>query len=199
MIETIASWCISVITAGGYGGLFLLSLLENLCVPIPSEIIMPFSGYLALTGQFNVVWVLVVATIANLLGSIIVYAICRTGGRAVLHRYGKYIFLTREKLDAWDVWFLAHGPATVFWGRFVPTVRVLVSIPAGVAKMKFRDFFMYTLAGSLIWNSILVYIGYAAGQHWDVLGTYFHKFDIVLLVIVGAAIIWWVARHIKRR
>ncbi len=197
MIETIAHWCITVITASGYAGVFLLSLLENLCVPIPSEIIMPFSGYLALIGRFNLAAVILVATVANVLGSVIIYWICRTGGRTLAVRFGKYVLLTPAKLDAWDVWFKQHGPATVFWGRFVPTVRVLVTIPAGVAKMKFSSFFFYTFVGSLVWNIVLAGIGYKAGQYWNVLGTYFHKFDLVLVVVIIVAIIWWVVRHIK--
>ena len=138
LIQTIGAWSISVISTGGYAGLFLLSFLENLCVPIPSEIVMPFSGYLVLTGQFNMVWVLAVATIANLLGSIVIYVLARVGGRPLLERYGKYIFIRLRELDKWDSWFMRHGPATVFWLRFVPTGRVLVSIPAGVAKMGFK-------------------------------------------------------------
>lgn len=199
LIQTIGAWSISVISTGGYAGLFLLSFLENLCVPIPSEIVMPFSGYLVLTGQFNMVWVLAVATIANLLGSIVIYVLARVGGRPLLERYGKYIFIRLRELDKWDSWFMRHGPATVFWLRFVPTGRVLVSIPAGVAKMGFKKFLVYTFAGSLLWNVILTYIGYAAGQHWDVLHVYFQKFDIVLVMIVVAVIVWWIVRHFKHR
>ena len=178
----IGSLILSLISSAGYGGLFLLSALESAAIPIPSEIVLPFSGFLAASGRFNLVAVVIVATVANLIGSLILYAIGRSGGRWLLEHYGRYVLIR---------WFARHGRASVFWGRVLPVVRTFISLPAGIAAMPAGTFSLFTVLGALPGNFALAYVGYKTGQHWDVLGPYFHAFDLVIGLLIVIAIIWY--------
>ncbi len=193
----IAGFTLSLIGSAGYGGLFALSLLESAAIPIPSEIVLPFSGFLAVSGRFNLITVVIVASVANLVGSLILFYIGRSGGRWFLEKYGKYILVYHKDLEAGDRWFREHGRGTVFWSRMLPVVRTFVSLPAGISEMNAAIFGAYTFFGALPWNFALAFMGYKAGEHWDVLSPYFHRADIAIgaMIIVLAA--WYIIKKRK--
>lgn len=197
MLNALFTFAVSLIGKAGYAGLFFLSALESAAIPIPSEVVLPFSGFLAASGQFNFWAVVLLATLANLAGSLVLYAIGRSGGRWLLERYGKYVLIRHGDLEAWDRWFNHHGPATVFWSRMLPLVRTFVSLPAGIAEMNVSRFTIYTTLGSLPWNFALAYVGYTAGEHWDFLHPYFQKFDYAIVGIIIVMAVWYIWRHKK--
>jgi len=197
IISTISSWALSVIDKTGYFGLGFLSLLESAGILIPSEVVLPFSGFLASTGRF-VFWVVVlVATVGNLVGSIILFFIGKSGGRWILDRYGKYILISRHEIEVGDEWFKKHGVKAVFFGRILPIVRTFISLPAGIAKMNFGKFIIFTFIGALPWNFALALVGFKIGEKWDILGSYFKKADIIILVLAVIFIAWYLYRHFK--
>ena len=189
----------SIITQSGYFGIFILSALESAAIPIPSEVIIPFSGFLAEQGRFSFWLVVAVATIANTVGSIFLYLISLKGGRWILEKYGKYILISSHELDFADDIFSKYGSKIVFIGRILPIARTFISIPAGVTRMNFSKFVSYTVLGSLPWNFILALIGFKAGENWDILSPYFRKFDFVIIGGVAIGIIWYIYSHLKRR
>ncbi|MBI4709113.1 MAG: DedA family protein [Candidatus Portnoybacteria bacterium] len=203
MVSVILSWLaslvINIIDAGGYFGVTLLMALESACIPIPSEVIMPFSGFLVSQGKFVLWQVVLWGTIGNLIGSIIAYAVGFYGGRRLAEKYGKYVLVSHNDLALADKWFKKYGQATVFFSRLLPIVRTFISLPAGIAKMDFKKFCFYTFAGALPWSLALTYVGVALGENWDILKIYFHKFDLLIgiLIILGAG--WWIFRHLNMR
>ncbi len=203
MISAILAWLsslvISVISATGYAGIFFLMALESACIPLPSEVIMPFSGYLVSSGQFFLWPVVLWGAAGNLLGSIVAYWIGFYGGRRLLEKHGKYILISKEDLEIADRWFKKYGQNAVFFSRLLPIVRTFISFPAGIARMGFKRFCLYTFAGSLPWSFALAYIGFKAGENWDYLKVYFHKFDLVIVVLLAAGLIWWASRHFRKR
>jgi membrane protein DedA with SNARE-associated domain len=203
-----SSWLISLLEHNGLIIIFLTMTAESACIPIPSEIVVPYGGLLAAQGDTQMWAVIVVATLANLVGSGIAYAVGRYGGRALLMRYGKYVFVTPHHLQTADRWFEKHGQATVFFTRMMPGVRTVISLPAGIAKMPVVKFFIYSAIGSLIWNAGLAYLGYgfrkALGESgWDrlqeIFGEYNYYFYIVLAVVVVALIAWGIWRWRRHR
>jgi membrane protein DedA with SNARE-associated domain len=185
---------LSVIHTLGYAGVFVLSLLESAGIPIPSEVVVPFSGFLAVSGQFQLWVVVVVATLGNYIGSVILYWIGKSGGRWILDRYGKYVLIHRADIERGEAWFNRHGVKAVFWGRMLPVVRTFISLPAGVSRMDFKKFSIYTILGALPWNFALAYVGYKAGEHWDALRQYFHIVDIGIVVVAIGFVIWYVLK-----
>jgi membrane protein DedA with SNARE-associated domain len=198
ILQYIATLIINVITATGYGGLFIFSALESCAIPIPSEVVVPFSGFLAAAGHFNIALVIVIATLGNWFGSIVLYSIGKTGGIWILERYGSYVFVHSEDIQRANQWFKKYGSSMVFWSRLLPVVRTFSPLAAGVGRMDLKKFNLYTLIGSGIWNFALAWIGYKTGENWDVLHKYFQKFDVVIAIVIALAIIWWIMRHIRR-
>ncbi len=203
-----SSWLISLLENHGLIIIFLTMIAESACIPIPSEIVVPYGGVLAAQGATHMWEVIVVATLANLVGSAIAYAVGRYGGRALLDRYGKYVFVTPHHLERADRWFEKHGQLTVFFTRMMPGVRTVISLPAGIAKMPVVKFFAYSAIGSVIWNAALAYLGYgfrkALGENgWTRLQEIFHEYNyyfyIVLAVVVIALIAWGVWRWRKNK
>ncbi len=191
MITNILAWLasliIKVISGSGYLGITALMALESACIPIPSEIIMPFSGYLVTTGRFSLLWVIIFGTIGNLIGSIIAYIIGFYGGRPLVEKYGKYILINKEEIGRADNFFHKYGNLSIFFSRLLPIVRTFISLPAGIAKMRFWKFSCYTFIGSLLWSALLAYIGVFLGSRWQTIEIYFRKFDwlIGILLIIG--------------
>ena len=192
LIEGISRWALNVINQSGYFGIFILSALESAAIPIPSEIVVPFSGFLAEQGRFSFWLVVAVATIANAVGSLFLYLVSLKGGRWILERYGKYILISSHELNLADKIFFKYGGKIVFIGRILPVVRTFISIPAGVARMNFPKFISYTIFGSLPWNFILALVGFKAGENWDILSPYFRKFDFVIIGAVVIGIFWYI-------
>ena len=199
LVSYISNWALQVINATGYGGIFLLSALESAAIPIPSEVVIPFSGFLAASGKFSLWGVVAVATLANLAGSVVLFLIGRSGGRRILERYGKYVMIHKKDLDSADKWFARHGAAAVFWGRMLPVVRTFISLPAGVAKMNLANFSLFTFLGALPWNLMLALVGLKAKENWDLLHGYFRKADVFIVILVLIAVSLYVARHLKNK
>jgi len=197
IITWLSSLVINTISTTGYAGVFILMALESACIPIPSEVIMPFSGFLVWEGQFVLWQVVLWGAAGNLFGSIIAYMIGYFGGRKAIEKYGKHILISAHDLDLADNWFKKYGQATVFFSRLLPVVRTFISLPAGIARMDFKKFCLYTFLGSLPWSFFLTYAGLIAGENWDSLKIYFHKFDLVIGGIIIVGVIWWVRRHFK--
>jgi len=197
ILETIGGWIIHVISGMGYPGIVLLMAIESANIPLPSEIIMPFSGYLVYTGQFNLWWAGFWGAIGCVLGGALSYWIGMIGGRPLIEKYGKYILISHHDLDLADRWFKKHGEAAVFVGRLLPVVRTFISFPAGIARMNFGRFVLYSFLGSFPFCLLLAYIGKKLGDQWENLRSYFHRFDLLIGIIIIAAVTWYIWRHIK--
>jgi membrane protein DedA with SNARE-associated domain len=194
MVEKLLTWLsalvISVIASLGYGGVVLLMAIESACIPLPSEVIMPFSGYLVSTGRFSLQAVAIAGAVGCLLGSYVAYFVGATGGRQAFEKYGRYVLISPHELEISDRFFARWGSATVFVARLLPVVRTFIAFPAGVARMELWRFSLYTLLGSYPWCLALAYAGMKLGQHWRDLAPYFHRFDnlIGVLLVLGAAV-----------
>ena len=198
ILSGLASLIIKIISSTGYFGVAMLMALESAGILIPSEVIMPFSGFLVFTGEFNFWLTVLCGAAGNLLGSMAAYWIGYAGGRPLIEKYGKYILISGRDLNLADSWFKRYGQATVFFSRLLPIVRTLISFPAGIAKMNFKKFSFYTVLGSLPWSLALTYIGLALGENWQSLKIYFEKFDVVIAGLIVAGIVWWVRRHFSQ-
>jgi len=193
LLALIFAFINSVIAATGYAGVMLLMAIESACIPLPSELIMPFAGYLVFTGRFQLFWVATVGAIGCNLGSLVAYEIGCYGGRPLVERYGRWILMGRRELDWADRFFQRWGYLAVFFGRMLPVIRTFIALPAGVSRMPRLRFHLYTFLGSWPWCFALAYLGMKLGQNWRELGQYFHRFDavIVAVLIAGAAFFVW--------
>ncbi len=199
ILETLASFVIFVISWMGLPGIVLLMAIESACIPLPSEVIMPFSGYLVFLGKYSLWSVGLAGAVGCVVGSIPAYYLGMYGGRPLIVKYGRYILISRHDLDMADRWFDRHGEATVFFARLLPVIRTFIAFPAGVARMDMTRFIAYTFAGSLPWCLGLAYIGMVMGERWPTLRGYFHKFDLLIGAVIVAGIVWYVRRHLKHR
>lgn len=197
LLTLLAGWIIAVISSLGYGGIVLLMGIESACIPLPSEVIMPFSGYLAFKGEMVLWGVALAGAVGCVLGSIPAYYLGAYGGRPLVEKYGKYVLISHHDLHLADSWFEKHGEIIIFIGRLLPAVRTFIAFPAGIARMNMLRFIAYTFAGSLIWCWVLAYAGMKMGENWESLKVYFHDFHIVLTVAAVAFAIWYVQRHIR--
>lgn len=198
ILSTVSHFIISTISTLGYPGVALLMGIGAFNIPLPSEIIMPFSGYLASTGQFNLVLVALVAALGWLIGATFSYLLGVYGGRPVVEKYGKYVLIAKDDIDRGERWFARFGEVSVFVGQIVPLVRNFISISAGINKVRYWRFILFTFAGSFIWSAVLAWIGYKLGVNWPSLKVYFAKLDWLIVILIVAAIILWVYRHIKK-
>lgn len=197
IIAIIATWIISVISTLGYGGIVLLMAIESACIPLPSEIIMPFAGFLVFKGELTLWLVALAGAVGCVIGSIPAYYVGVYGGRPLAEKYGKYILLSKNDLDMADRLFAKYGEIIIFIARLLPAVRTFIAFPAGVARMNMPKFIMYTFIGSLIWCWLLAYAGMKFGEHWDNLKVYFHEFHYVIIGAGTIFLIWYVRRHFK--
>jgi membrane protein DedA with SNARE-associated domain len=193
LMTGISAWIIATIAALGYGGIVLLMAIESACIPLPSEVTMPFSGYLVATGRFDLNTVALAGAIGCLAGSYLAYYVGASGGRWFLERYGRFVLIAPHELETADRFFARWGSAAVFFSRLLPVVRTFIALPAGVAHMRLLPFTIYTLLGSYIWCLGLAYAGMQLGRHWDALSPYFHRFDgaLAFLMLVGALFVFY--------
>jgi len=202
IIAALSAVIVSVISGGGYLGIVALMAIESACIPLPSEIIMPFSGYLVHTGRFHLLWVATMGALGCNLGSAVAYAVGSYGGRSVVERYGSYLLLSRHELDWADHFFARYGSITVFVSRLLPVVRTFIALPAGIARMPQVRFHIYTFVGSWPWCLGLAWVGMKLGERWDSdprLKTWFHRFDAVILAILLVAAAWFLWSRWKDR
>jgi membrane protein DedA with SNARE-associated domain len=201
MIELLSGFIIHLIQASGYFGVFILMALESALIPIPSEVTMPFAGYLVTTGEFSFIAVVLVGAFANLVGSWVAYAIGyfleETIILTLIKKYGKFILVSVDEYNHSLKWFNKFGDKIAFFSRMLPAVRTFISLPCGLAEMNFWKFSAYTFLGSLVWSAILTYVGVYLGSKWDTLGGYFHKFDLVLAVLLVFAILFYINHKLK--
>jgi membrane protein DedA with SNARE-associated domain len=206
MTEKIISWLasivIAIISAGGYVGVVLLMAIESACIPLPSEIIMPFAGFLVYTGRFNLFWAATAGALGCNLGSVIAYEIGYFGGRPLVEKYGGYIWVSGRDLDMADRFFERFGSAAVFIGRLLPVIRTFIALPAGIARMPRLRFHIYTFAGSWPWCFGLAWVGMKLGEKWETdpsLRQWLHRLDAVIIALLLVGLIFFVRSHWKNR
>jgi membrane protein DedA with SNARE-associated domain len=200
IIEILSGFIVATISALGYPGVVLMMAIESACIPLPSEIIMPFSGYLVYTGRFGLWGVAAAGAIGCVVGSLVAYWVGMYGGRPVIEKYGRYVLISLHDLDIADRWFAKRGELIVFASRLLPVIRTFIAFPAGVARMNLGRFIVYTFIGSFPWCLGLAYVGQILGEQWDknqALKTWFHRFDFVIGIIGLLAVALWVWRHLK--
>jgi len=194
IISVLSVFIIGVISSAGYLGIVILMAIESACIPLPSEVIMPFSGYLVHSGRFHLLWVATAGAIGCNLGSVIAYEIGFFGGRPLVERYGSYILLSRGELDWADHFFVHWGNAAVFIARLLPVIRTFIALPAGIARLPRLRFHVYTFVGSWPWCLVLAYIGMKLGEKWETdprLKLWFHRFDAVIVAAILAGAAWF--------
>jgi membrane protein DedA with SNARE-associated domain len=199
LLEHVGHFITSFISHSGYLGIVTLMGIESACIPIPSEVIMPFSGYLVFLGRFKLMWVALAGASGCNAGSAVAYAVGYYGGRPLAERYGYYLWISKTDLELADRWFDRFGDWAVFFARLVPVVRTFIALPAGIARMKFLDFNVYTFLGSLPWCLALAYAGVKLGSRWTVLRRYFHQLDTAILVVILAGLALFVYHRWRHR
>jgi membrane protein DedA with SNARE-associated domain len=198
-LAAISGFIVNFISGSGYLGIFVLMALESALIPIPSEIIMPFSGFLVWDEKLAWWPVIMWGTIGNLIGSIIAYFIGYYGGRPLVLKYGKYVLITVDDIERAERWFKKYGSLSIFFSRLLPAVRTFISLPAGISRMPFFKFCLYTFLGSLPWSILLTYSGLIARENWKGLEVYFRKFDWAIIIIAILAIGWWLFKKYKSK
>ena len=198
LITAVATWIMGVISAMGYGGIVLLMAIESACIPLPSEIIMPFAGFLVSKGEMTLWGIALAGAIGCVVGSIPAYYAGMLGGRPLAEKYGRYVLISKKDLDMADRWFKNHGEIIIFIARLLPGVRTFIAFPAGMARMNMTRFIIYTFVGSFIWCWALGYIGMKAGEHWESLSVYFHQSHYVIIAAGLAFVAWYVWHHFKQ-
>lgn len=198
ILVAITTWITHVVEVLGYPGVALLMAIESAAIPLPSEVIMPFAGFLAASGQFNIWGLALAGAVGSTIGSYLTYQIGYYGGRKLVIKYGHYVLLSEEELDISEKFFAKLGNLSTLLGRVLPVVRTFISIPAGIAKVPLTPFLIYAFIGSFIWSYFLAFLGEKLGEHWDKLGGYFHKFDVAIAGAIILFVIWWIWRHVSK-
>ena len=197
ILKPIAEWVIAVISTMGYPGIVLLMAIESACVPLPSEIIMPFSGYLVYTGRFDLHAASLAGAIGCAVGSAVAYWAGVWGGRPFLEKYGRYLLIRRKDLDAADRFFERWGMWAVFIARLLPIIRTFISLPAGISRMPFVPFLILSFVGSVPWCYLLAYVGKVLGENWTTIRNYFHGADLLIGIVLVAGFVFWLWHHLK--
>ena len=197
IINAVTTFIVNSISSLGYLGIVAMMAIESACIPLPSEVIMPFSGFLASTGRFSLLGVILAGSFGSVIGSLVAYFFGFFGGRIFLEKYGKYLLISHYDLDLADKFFQKHGAKAAFFTRMMPIFRTFISLPAGIAKMNLLKLTVYTFVGSIPWCWALAFLGKKLGENWQVLGSYFKKFDFIIISLIIIAIILYIIRHIK--
>jgi membrane protein DedA with SNARE-associated domain len=196
MVEWLSNLVIGMIKASGYLGVFFTMAVESACIPFPSEVIMPFAGFVVSEGKMTLWAITMAGALGNLFGSIVAYLVGVFGGRPFLEKYGRYLLISKKKLQIADDWFNRYGSKAVFFSRMMPIIRTFISLPAGIARMNFLKFCVYTLIGAVPWCLLLGYLGVLLGPQWIRIKPYFHIIDILVAVCVVGFVVYLV---LKRR
>jgi membrane protein DedA with SNARE-associated domain len=202
VISALAAWIVGVISSTGYLGVLILMAIESACIPLPSEIIMPFAGYLVSIGKFSLIGAATMGALGCNVGSTVAYIIAAKGGRRAFQRWGAYVLVSAAELERAERFFDRYGAITVFIGRLLPVVRTFIAFPAGLARMPMMKFQIYTFLGSWPWCFGLAYIGLLLGTRWNSDPTFrrlFHEFDAVVVALVAALIVWFVWARWRER
>jgi len=199
ILAAIGGFALSTISLLGYAGIFFLMMLESMIVPVPSEFVMPFAGFLVAQGTFSFLFVIIASTQGSITGSLIFYYIGKTGGHRLVEKYGKYVLVDAEDIRKTEEWFQKRGDLTVFLARLIPVVRHLISFIAGIGKMNVKKFTLYTILGATLWNGILTYLGFILGQHWNEVSQYLEELDIIIVILLIVGCLYFAYRHITRK
>jgi membrane protein DedA with SNARE-associated domain len=202
ILAAVVGFIVATISATGYAGVALLMAIESACIPLPSEVIMPFAGYLVSTGRFNLFWVATAGAIGCNLGSVVAYWIGALAGRPAIERFGKYVLIDVKDLDRATHFFDKYGSITVLIGRLLPVVRTFIALPAGITRMPQLRFHIYTFIGSWPWCFVLAYVGMKLGQQWDSNPAFkeaFHRFHLAVEIVLLLGIVWFVWTHLTGR
>jgi len=197
--DKLADWATTVVGDLGLPGIFVLMTLESACIPVPSEPTMLFAGFNVDEGTYSFLAVVSVAVAANVVGSWIAYAVGRFGRYELVHEHGKWLHITPERLAQADRWFERYGGAAVFFSRMLPIVRTFISLPAGVAKMPFGRFTLYTVLGCIPWMAGLTFIGMVVGENWEAWKEKLHYLDYLVLAVIVVGGIWLFLRWRRNR
>lgn len=197
LTASIAAWIFAILQGMGYGGVLICMAIQSACIPLPSEVILPFTGFLVHQGRMELHLAAAMATLGGLLGSWVAYGVGLWGGRPFLVRFGPYLLISPHDLDLADRWFARRGEGTVLLGRILPLVRSFISLPAGISRMGFWKFTLYTVIGLYVWNYALIGAGMALGDRWRIVQGLWQRFDgpIAALLVVG--FVWYVWRHLR--
>ncbi len=196
-VEFLTEIVTNIITQTGYLGVAFLMALESMIFPIPSEAVMPFAGFLVAEGTFSFWEVVFFSTLGSLIGSLISYYIGFFGGRPFVEKIGKYFFLNKHHLDITENYFKKRGEITILIGRFIPVVRHLISIPAGIGKMNLLKFLIFTAIGAGIWNSVLIYVGYTLKNNWQEIIKYSQIIDIIIIIVFVIVVVYYLYKQNK--
>jgi membrane protein DedA with SNARE-associated domain len=196
--EAIMRWVTHLIDLMGYPGVAFLMMLESMVAPVPSEAVMPFAGCLITVGRFTFFWVAVASTIGSIFGSLLSYSAGYYGGRPFVTRFGRYVLLNLHDLEVTERFFNRHGSITIFISRFIPVIRHLISIPAGVGRMNLLHFSIYTVVGACIWNTFLAWLGYHLGNHWELIHKYSGPIDAVVFALIALGLAYFIRAHLRR-
>ena len=197
IMEPVGNWTRDTISSMGYPGIALLMAIESACIPLPSEIIMPFSGFLVAQGRFTLFGTALAGAVGCAVGSAVAYAAGTWGGRPFLERWGRYVLIRRSDIDRADRWFARWGMWAVFVSRLMPVVRTFISLPAGIARVSFVPFILLSFLGSLPWCWFLAWIGKVMGENWDTLGRWFHGADVIILGVGLVLFVIWLRHHLR--
>ncbi|MSP21121.1 MAG: DedA family protein [Alphaproteobacteria bacterium] len=201
LIAWCATWIVPAIAGAGYPSVVALMAVESACIPLPSEIIMPFAGYLVSTGRFTLIGAATAGALGCNIGSALAYWVGARGGRPMVEKWGRYILLSPHDIALADRFFARWGGPAVFIARLLPVVRTFIALPAGIARMPQVPFHLYTFVGSWIWCYALAYIGYALGERWNANSGFravLHQIDYLIVGLGVAIVAWWVWRHLRR-
>ena len=199
VLTTVTNFIVHVITLFGYPGVGLLMAIQSAAVPLPSEVIMPFAGYGVYLGKLNLFFVALAGGLGSCLGASLMYFLGLRGGRLLAEKYGRYVLISPADLDVTDKFFVRFGLLATFIGQLLPVVRTYISIPAGVSKVPFGKFLIFTFLGSFLWSLLLAYIGLKLGENWGSLRDRFHNFDLAVVFVIIAGAVFWVYRHLRQK
>ena len=199
LLAPLSRFIIWIISGLGYGGIVAAMAIESACIPLPSEVIMPFAGYLVSQGQFSLWGISVAGAAGCMLGSAAAYAVGAFGGREFILKYGRYVLITPKEVAWADRWFARYGMAATFVSRLLPIIRTFISLPAGVARIPFGRFLLYAFLGSLPWSWALGYAGLLLGEHWEQVGGILHSLDVVIAAALALGAAWFAWHHWPRR
>jgi membrane protein DedA with SNARE-associated domain len=199
VLEYIALFAKDTILFLGYPGILILMSLESMIFPMPSELVMPFAGFLVAEGKFNFFLIMLFSSLGSIIGSLLSYYIGFYGGKRAVLKFGKYLLLDVSDLEKTEAWFKRRGEKIIFISRFIPVVRHLISVPAGIGKMNLKKFVIYTLIGATLWNAYLAYMGYLLGKNWQIVRNYSEYISIIVFVVILLFGIFFIYRHIKNK
>ncbi len=198
LFERLSELFTGIIASTGYLGVFILMVLESMVAPVPSELVMPFAGFLVADGKLNLWLVIVISSLASITGSLISYFVAYFGEKELIHRFGRFVFLDKEELDWTERWFRKHGSITILISRFIPVIRHLISIPAGLARMDLRHFILFTAVGATAWNAFLLWVGIQLRERWELVHRYSKQLDVLIVILIVVAVAYYAYRHVKR-